>query len=93
MWTVRDSSDGSRYVVEDHNGTVRERLPTGGGVSTQDVKDVMRQRSRTLEKKAIDAIGNQNVTKGVAVATEWVRIVGDMAGDQIQLPKSEDGQP
>lgn len=91
MWSV--SEQNGEYIITDHNGTERGRLPADDGISGQDVKDVMRQRSRTLEQKAVGAIANQNVTKGVAVATEWVRIVGDMAGDQIQLPQPEDGQP
>ena len=87
MWSVVEQD--SEYVITDHNGDERGRLPTGDGISTQDVSDVMRERAATLKQETATAARNENVEAALTTMTEWATIIEEMAGEQIEFPESD----
>lgn len=89
MWTV--VADGDEYVITDHNDDEQARLPANGGISTDDVKQVMHDRCSELKDQIRQNSDNQPLPVGDIM--EWATIIEDLAGDQIQLPQPEDGQP
>jgi len=87
MWTITEQS--GEYVVSDHNGNAQARLATDGGVSTGDVREAMHDRAATLKEEAQTAAQNGQTAAAVIALVEWMTVVEDMAGDQIQLPQPE----
>jgi len=87
MWTVTEQS--GEYVVTDHNGDVQTRLTTDSGISTRDVREAMHDRAGTLKEEAQTAAQNGQTEAAVVALVEWMTVVEDMAGDQIQLPSAE----
>lgn len=82
-WTV--TIEDGEYLVTDHNGDERARL-SGDSISTDDVKDVMHDRASTLKQEAEDAANNGRAPVAIETLAEWMTIIEDMAGDQIELP-------
>jgi len=87
MWSVTEQS--GEYVITDHNGDPQARLATDGGVSTRDVREAMHGRAATLKGEAQTAAQNGQAEAAVIALVEWMTVVEDMAGDQIQLPQPE----
>ena len=86
-WTVVE--DGGGHSVRDHNGDEQARLPADEGISTDAVRGVMHDRASDLKDKAQTAAQNGQPTAAVSALVEWMTVVEDMAGDQIQLPQPE----
>jgi len=87
MWSVTEQS--GEYVVTDHNGDAQARLATDGGISTRDVRGAMHNRAGSLKEEAQTAAQNGQTTAAVVALVEWMTVVEDMAGDQIELPRTE----
>ena len=86
MWTVTETTSG--YSIADHNGDERATL-SDGSISTGDVRAVMHDRASDLKDKAQTAAQNGQIAAAVPALIEWMTVVEDMAGDQIQLPSTE----
>ena len=87
MWTVTETASG--YSIADHNGDERATIEAGGGISTEDVRAVMHDRASDLKDKAQTAVQNDQAAAAVVALVEWMTVVEDMAGDQIELPSAE----
>jgi hypothetical protein len=87
MWAVTEQSD--EYVVIDHNGTERARFAADGGISTGDVREAMHDRAGGLKEEAQTAAQNGQAAAAIIALVEWMTVVEDMAGDQIELPHPE----
>lgn len=87
MWTV--VVDGEEYSVQDHNDDEQARLSADGGISTDDVKDVMHDRCGTLREDIQRGGGNSPIA--IDKIMEYFSVLEDMAGENIELPSGDDG--